>query len=242
MFSKIFNRANLRRVIGSLAVANGGTGASTAAGARTNLAVPGLATVNTFAKAQRLGFATLTDAATIAVDLDLANNFNLVLGGNRTLGIPTNVAVGQEGTITVRQDSTGSRTLAYSWPYIFPQIFAPVLSTLKGAMDLLAYKVLSYVTGTVTMTIATPCVVTWIAHGLVYGQRVAFTTTGALPTGVAANTGYYINVINNNTFNLATSLANLQAGIYVATSGSQSGVHTAINMEIEIAMNGNNGA
>lgn len=193
-------------------------------------------------KTFRLPFATLTDAATVAIDLSLANNFNLTLGGSRTLGIPTNPSIGQEGTITVRQDSTGSRTLAYSWCYIFPQLLAPILSTGKGAMDLLAYKVLSYSTGTATMTIATPCVVTWTSHGLVYGQRVAFTTTGALPTGITANTGYYVNVINANTFNLATSLANLQAGTYLATSGSQSGTHTVTQLTIIVAMNANNGA
>jgi hypothetical protein len=196
----------------------------------------------TMTGALRLGFSNLTDAATVAVDLSLANNFNLTLGGNRTLGIPTNPVAGQEGTITVRQDSTGSRTLAYAWCYIFPQILTPILTTAKGAMDLLAYKVLGYSTAIATMTIATPAVVTWTGHGLVYGQRVAFTTTGALPTGITANTGYYINVIDANTFNLATSLANLQAGTYVATSGSQSGVHTVTNLEIELAMNANNGA
>lgn len=198
--------------------------------------------VNTWTKAQRFGYATLTDAATIAVDLNLANNFNLNLGGSRTLGVPTNPVAGQEGTITVRQDSTGSRTLAYSWCYIFPQLIAPTLSTLKGAMDLLAYKVLSYFTATATMTIATPCVVTQVGNGLVYGQRVAFSTTGALPTGVTANTGYYINPTSADTYNLATSLANLQAGTYVATSGSQSGVHTGTHLAVLIAMNANNGA
>lgn len=191
-------------------------------------------------------FSTLTDAATVAVDLSLNNNFNLVttsgVGATRALGIPTNPVAGQNGIITVRQDSAGSRALTYTWPYIFPSLSAPVLSLGKGAMDLLSYIVLSYSTATATMTIATPCVVTWAGHGLVHGQRVAFTTTGALPTGVTANVGYYINVIDANTFNLATSLANLQAATYVATSGSQSGTHTATNMVIEITANLNNGA
>lgn len=191
-------------------------------------------------------FVSLTDAATVAVDLSLSSNFNLVttsgVGATRALGIPTNVAAGKNGVIAVRQDSSGSRALTYTWPYIFTSLSAPVISLGKGAMDLLSYIVLSYSTATATMTIATPCVVTWTGHGLSYGQRVAFTTTGALPTGLAVNTGYYINVIDANTFNLSSSLANLQAGTYIATSGSQSGTHTATNMAIEITANLNNGA
>jgi hypothetical protein len=91
----------------------------------------------------------------------------------------------------------------------------------------LTLESLEWANATATMTIATPGVVTWTAHGMVTGNSVMFTTTGALPTGVSANTRYFVNVINANTFNLATTLANLVAGTYVATTGSQSGTHTA---------------
>lgn len=79
---------------------------------------------------------------------------------------------------------------------------------------------------TVTMTIATPCVVTWTGHGLSTGDSVTLTTSGALPTGLSANTQYFITKIDANTFNLSTSLANVAAGTKIATSGSQSGTHT----------------
>lgn len=82
---------------------------------------------------------------------------------------------------------------------------------------------------TVTITIATPGVITWTGHNIYSGAPVIFTTTGALPTGITASTIYYANVINANTFNIATTMANLVAGTYVATSGSQSGVQTASN-------------
>lgn len=195
------------------------------------------AAANTWTAGQRGAFVTLTDANTVAVDLSLANNFNLTLGGSRTLGVPINPVAGQTGVITVRQDITGSRTLAYTWPYMFPGGTAPTLSTGKLVLDQLYYSVNSYSTSAVTVTIAAPGVMTWTAHGLVSGQRIQLTTTGALPTGLSTATTYWITVIDANTFNLSTSLANAQAATFITTSGSQSGVHTATNFSITISNN-----
>lgn len=83
---------------------------------------------------------------------------------------------------------------------------------------------------TVTMTIASPCVVTWgvagKGHGLVAGSPIKFSTTGALPTGVTAGTQYYVIAtgLTETTFQFSTS----NGGAAVNTSGSQSGVHTGI--------------
>lgn len=84
---------------------------------------------------------TLTDAATIAVDMTLSNNFTVTLGGNRTLGNPTGLVVGQSGSIFVNQDGTGSRTLAYSSFWDFPNGAAPTLSTAINAADRIDYIV-----------------------------------------------------------------------------------------------------
>ena len=86
---------------------------------------------------------TLTDAATIAVDMDDNNNFQVTLAGNRTLGNPTNVVEGQTGFIEVIQDGTGSRTLSYGTNYRFVGGSAPTLTTTASAKDVLAYAVLS---------------------------------------------------------------------------------------------------
>lgn len=80
--------------------------------------------------------------------------------------------------------------------------------------------------GTATMTIATPGVVTLAGHGLTTGDSAYLTTTGALPTGLAANTLYWVTVIDSNTFKLATTYANAIAATNIATSGTQSGTHT----------------
>lgn len=83
--------------------------------------------------------ATLTDAATIAVDCDTGNVFTVTLGGNRTLGAPTNLKNGATYVFIVKQDATGSRTLAYNAVYKFPGGVDPVLTTTANAVDILAF-------------------------------------------------------------------------------------------------------
>ena len=112
--------------------------------------VAGLAVAQSFTKAQRGTVVSLTDAATIAVDLSLGNNFSVTLAGNRTLGAPTNQTAGQSGVIVVTQDSTGSRTLAYNSVYKFAGGTAPTLTTTASAVDVLAYYVESSTRITVT--------------------------------------------------------------------------------------------
>ncbi|MEZ0254187.1 MAG: DUF1800 family protein [Chthoniobacter sp.] len=81
-------------------------------------------------------------------------------------------------------------------------------------------------TSTVTMTIASPCVVTYNNHGLQAGAPVVFSTTSALPTGLIAGTTYYVMAANlaTNTFQVSTT----PGGSAVNTSGSQSGTHTVV--------------
>ena len=81
----------------------------------------------------------LTDAATISINFASSNNFSVTLGGNRTLGNPTNVVAGQSGFIAVTQDGTGSRTLAYSSNWSFAGGTAPTISTGAGSTDIIAY-------------------------------------------------------------------------------------------------------
>ena len=84
---------------------------------------------------------TLTDAASIALNLTTGTNFIVSLGGNRTLENPSNAAVGQTGQIYVIQDGTGSRTLAFGDAYNFPNNSTPVMSTSASSVDLLVYNV-----------------------------------------------------------------------------------------------------
>ncbi len=178
--------------------------------------------------------AALTDASTIAVDLSTSNNLPVTLGGNRTLGVPTNIKEGQAGSLNIWQDGTGSRTLAFAWCYNFSGAAAPTLTTNKYALDKLVYQVdYCKTSSSVTATNAAPGVFTWTAHGLVSGEKIQFSAGTA--TTPALNATYWVNVTGANTFNIATSLANLQAGTFVTTSGI-SGSLTATALGITIGM------
>ena len=75
--------------------------------------------------------------------------------------------------------------------------------------------------GTVTFTIASPCVATFSVL-LAEGTAVQFSTTGALPTGLTAGTTYYLRNVDGATANLSAT----PTGAIIDTSGSQSGVHS----------------
>jgi hypothetical protein len=86
---------------------------------------------------------TLTDAASVATDLNTGNVFYVTLAGNRTLAAPTETTtnIGAVGQIFIQQDGTGSRTLSYNTVFQFPGASVPVLSTAANAVDTLFYAV-----------------------------------------------------------------------------------------------------
>jgi hypothetical protein len=112
----------------------------TAADYRANTAGKALSTDKVWSAAD---FVALTDAATITVDMSTFINASVTLGGNRTLGNPSNTKNGQTGVIKIVQDGTGSRTLAYSANWKFAGGTAPTLTTTASAVDLLYYQVFS---------------------------------------------------------------------------------------------------
>lgn len=76
----------------------------------------------------------------------------------------------------------------------------------------------------VTISIASPAVITLNNHPFKAGHPVKFSTTGALPTGLTAGTIYYVISagLTANTFEVSAS----SGGAAINTSGSQSGVQS----------------
>ena len=103
------------------------------------------------------------------------------------------------------------------------KIVAGIVTNSDSAKVVQLYRGLSL--GTVTITIASPGVITTSsAHGLVQGDRVIFSTTDTLPTGITAGTTYF--VISAGLTATAFQIATTAGGSAINTTGSQSGVHT----------------
>lgn len=99
-----------------------------------------------------------------------------------------------------------------------PASSTSALGTVRQSAD--ATKTL----GTVTITIASPAVLTLNSHGLTLNDTVRFTTSGTLPTGIVAGTTYYVISagLTVNTFQISLTAG----GSAVNTSVGQSGTHT----------------
>ncbi|GGZ21716.1 hypothetical protein [Asticcacaulis endophyticus] len=75
----------------------------------------------------------------------------------------------------------------------------------------------------VTISNASPAVVSFALHGLTEGAAFDLATTGSLPTGLLPATTYYVEeVLTNGTFTLSAT----KGGAAINTTGAGSGTHT----------------
>src|SRR5215475_12355699 len=120
-------------------VVDGGTGQATALAGFNALAASG----GTMGAALSPAVATLTDAATIAVNAALGNDFRVTIGASRNMGAPSNPVNGQRITISVTQSGAGSFTITWNsgaGGYEFSSgLPAPTLSTASGTTDVLSF-------------------------------------------------------------------------------------------------------
>ena len=97
---------------------------------------------HTFRNAQRARIESVSvGAANVTLDFANAQMFSLTLGTNTNLNRPSNLTVGQSGTIFLVQDGTGSRTLSFSSVFDFVGGTAPTLTTTAAAVDRIDYVV-----------------------------------------------------------------------------------------------------
>jgi hypothetical protein len=82
----------------------------------------------------------LTDAATIAVDASLGNDFRVTIAGNRTIANPSNPAPGQQIIFQVTQGPGGGFSVSWGSAYEFSDgLPQPILSSQAGQTDLLGF-------------------------------------------------------------------------------------------------------
>jgi hypothetical protein len=79
-----------------------------------------------------------TDAGTVTFDLNASDRHTLTLGGNRTLAV-TNDAVGQQFTVLLKQDGTGSRTVTWWSGIKWPGGVVPTLTTTANKEDVFSF-------------------------------------------------------------------------------------------------------
>ena len=122
----------------------------------------------------------------------------------------------------------GTASFTYTAPQNTTSIVYSVYDNTNDAY--IQYEELSFVdvADICTITIASPAVITQTTHEYLTGDAVTFSTTGALPTGLIANTIYYVTNPTASTFNVSTTYANAVAGTKINTTGTQSGVHKVL--------------
>ena len=101
-----------------------------------------LGNAQTWAKSQSATVQSLGNlSGTITPDLTIGNDLSVTLTGNATLANPSALTPGTSGHISITQDATGGRTLAFGSYWKFGSNGTPTLSTAASAQDVLVYWV-----------------------------------------------------------------------------------------------------
>jgi hypothetical protein len=92
-------------------------------------------------------------------------------------------------------------------------------------------------TKTVTVSSASPAVVTSAGHGLSNGSALVFTSTGSLPSGISTSTQYFVRNATTDTFTLSRDY---EGDVPVNTTSTGTGTHTVFAGGIGVHIEGGN--
>jgi len=135
---------------GNLGITNAATALASGNAALTGLSskydkVGGAISGPVVVQSQSIGPSTYVISSGVCrLNFGAGNNFEVVLNAaTSTFATPVNASGGQTGAITLRQDNTGTRLVAYSGAWSFASNTAPTLTTTASGVDLLAYYVVN---------------------------------------------------------------------------------------------------
>ncbi len=161
--------------------------------------------------------ATITDSHSNFVNAGFAAGDTLTVVGSPANSKNFTIASVAAGTITlIMSDSLTSESAGAS---IVLHNGEPTWASSRFLMQ-------SYIIGTVTITHASPGVLTAVNHGLVVGDTVQFTTTSALPSGLSTGITYYVVAAGLDANNFEVSATS--GGSAINTTSDGAGVHTVI--------------
>lgn len=130
--------------------------------------------------------------------------------------ITTSAGSGTHTVNVLNIDQSAALTKAGTFTVKLPSALTQYASTYPTTVSLLSSI-------TATISNGSPSIITISNHNFMDLDKISFTTTGTLPSGITPGTIYYVRYINSNTFNISAT----KTGILINTTTSGSGTHTA---------------
>jgi hypothetical protein len=155
--------------------------------------------------------------------------------GNETTLVTNDITTAPNGTSWIIEVELLRADNAQWWTYHAKMFVGSALQSVKMQTFLSAFPAIGGVGKTVTISNASPAVITCTNHGYENLMAVIFSTTGALPTGLTAGTVYYVRNKTANAFEVSTT----PTGSVVNTSSAGSGVHTSTVQGLKLLVTGN---
>lgn len=106
-----------------------------------------------------------------------------------------------------------------------------VLRNIEGFESIYEYPEFPSDAASQTFTAATTDICTAAAHGFKTGDKVRVSSATTLPAGLSAATTYFVIYLTADTFSLATTDANAQAGTAINISDTGTGAHSIVGYE-----------